>query len=78
MLVALGGYGAHGGDGFGNALGKASKAAILLEGDIDVGVVGDETILLLHVQIVPGGAVNETLVESLEKGRRTGSLSILR
>ena len=78
VLVALDCHDAHDENGFGNALGKAMKAAIPLEGDLDIGVVGDETILLLHVGIVPGGAVNEILVEGLEEGRRTWSLEVAR
>ena len=34
--------------------------------------------LLLHVGIVPGGAVYEILVEGLDEGRRTRSLEIAR
>ena len=48
-----------------------------MERNLIVGVVGDDTILLLHVGIVPGGAVCETLVESLDEGQRTGSLEIM-
>ena len=76
MLVALDGHAAHGGNGFGKALGNTTKAAILLEGDLYIDVVGDETILLLHVGIVPGGAVNKILVEGLEEGRKTWSLEV--
>ena len=59
VLDALDGNDAHGRDGFGNALWKATKAAILLEGDLDIGVVGNKTIFFLHVGIVPGGMVNK-------------------
>ena len=78
MLVALDGHDAHGGNGFRNALGKVTEAAILLEGDFHVGIVGNETMLLLHVEIVPGGAVDEILREGLEEGRRIESLEITR
>ena len=73
MLVAFDAHDAHGGDGFGNAL---VKAAILLEGDLDIGVVGNQAILFLHVGFVPGGAVDEVLVEGLEEGWRTWGLDV--
>ena len=76
LTSQLDGHDAHGGDGFGNALGKASKAAILLEGDLDIGVVGNQAILFLHVGFVPGGAVDEVLVEGLEEGWRTWGLEV--
>ena len=75
-LVALDGHDVYGGDGFGNALGEATKTAILLEGDLYKGIVGDQTILFLHVGFVPGGAVDEILMEGLEKGQRTWSLEV--
>ena len=37
-----------------------------------------ETILLLHVGIVPGGAVDKILEEGLEEGQRTWSLEVAR
>ena len=71
VLIPLDGHGAHGGDDFGNALGEATKTAILLEGDLYKGIVGDQTILFLHVGFVPGGAVDEILMEGLEEEQRT-------
>ena len=59
VLVALEDHDTHGGNGLGNALGKVMKAAVLFEGDLDVSAVSDETILLLRVGTVPGGAVNK-------------------
>ena len=53
MLIAFNPHDAHGRNGFRNTFWEAAEAAIFLEGDFDVGVVGDEPVLLLHVRLVP-------------------------
>ena len=78
VLAALNGHDAHGGNGFGNAHRNTKKAALLLKGDLDIGVLGNETILLLHVGIVSGGAVNKILMEGLGEERRRWSYEIAR
>ena len=54
MLIAFNCHNTHGGNGFRNTFWETPEAALLLEGDFDIGVVGDEAVLLPHVRLVPG------------------------
>ena len=53
MLVSFDCQDAHGRDGFGNSFREAAEAAVFLEGDFDISVVGEEALLFFYVGFVP-------------------------
>ena len=53
VLISFNCHNTHGRDGFRHTFREAAETAIFLEGDLDIGVVGDEPFLFLHVGFVP-------------------------
>ena len=71
VLLSLDGYDAHGWNGPVDAFGKATEAAIFLDGDLHVGVVVSEAICFLDLGFLPDRLIHKVLVESFREQRRT-------